>query len=255
MLAIVCHDDASMWVKKPQSPSELISNPAGTRMEKVLSKKMAIRGSNVHMPVINMCEVICVDREVPSATNAGVRAVASHACEMTTPAQVVPSATAGTLFHRKKRWCFHNASGPGSCKVACAQGVDVFEQWRKTPWKLSVCCSDNLLTNGCVQALEERDLAAFNASLPDDGRHEHLRQTYLDIKCGGPGARGQGPRGNDLRGPDSTETSYVYIARPGRAPGAPDQARGFGRARASGPGLGAGAGAPGPRPTLCPLRN
>ena len=87
-----------MWVRKPTVPPDMQFGRAGAAFE----RRLAMKGANVHMPVLNQVQHLYVRREVPSDNVADAAAPATKptllcGAEVHTPATCLVAPNASTI--------------------------------------------------------------------------------------------------------------------------------------------------------------
>ena len=143
-----------MWVQRPSIPLHVDGAPVST-FETQLVRKLAMKGNNVHLPVLNVCET-AFTRSAPlgDANSLGQLAAA----KIITPAQVLPHANAATIRDRWAQWSALTARGVGKCLMGSVEGIQ--EAVSSTPWKQIFFVRDNLVVNDCILCLEEESAAS-----------------------------------------------------------------------------------------------
>lgn len=144
-LSVHIFGDASMCIASPPPPTSLVGHAATDSRQHAV----AARGKNVHVPVLNACEMVFARRD-------GGGTSSLRGCEIFKPVITLPAANATATRECLAPWSALTARGAGRRLSASSDLANVVST---TQWRTLVVAPDNLCINDVVLALEESALS------------------------------------------------------------------------------------------------
>ena len=142
-------DDAGMWLQDPASKAD---RAAGLRTEgSKIAGRLWKRGSNIFLPVCNMCEQIFVRK----CRSNGVEVIA--AADVHSASQALCKANTGTIAHHWSKWTAIGMSGSGLGVDPERVLNDALDQ-NSDAWRTIICNKDNLALNRLVVGIQEKHI-------------------------------------------------------------------------------------------------
>lgn len=100
-----------MWLRHPRLAADIAKS---SHVDAKVERQLWLRGTHVHMPVLNLVETFFARKPLQQASSESVLASVVHATEMHSPAQPLPEANTATIRDRWFRWIAQTARVSGS---------------------------------------------------------------------------------------------------------------------------------------------